>query len=94
MERTKMPNLRNGSKGEFEPGLTWLPVRHSTAELLPSTVRPFTWLIALHLYVAYDYRVLYVFLPGSLLSTCTWPMTIEFCMSFYLAHCSPPVRGL
>ena len=28
-----MPNLRNGSKGGFEPGLTCLRVRHSTAEL-------------------------------------------------------------
>ena len=28
-----MPNLRNGSKGGFEPGLTSLRVRHSTAEL-------------------------------------------------------------
>ena len=28
-----MPNLRNGSKGGFEPGLPWLWVRHSTAEL-------------------------------------------------------------
>ena len=26
-----MPNLRNGSKGGFEPGLTRLRVRHSTA---------------------------------------------------------------
>ena len=33
MERTKMSNLRNGSKGGFEPGLTRLRVRHSTAEL-------------------------------------------------------------
>ena len=33
MERTKMPNFRNGSKGGFEPGLTWLRVRHSTTEL-------------------------------------------------------------
>ena len=33
MERTKMPNLWNGSKGGFEPGLTWLRVRHSIAEL-------------------------------------------------------------
>ena len=33
MERTKMPNLRHGSKGGFEPGLIWLRVRHSTAEL-------------------------------------------------------------
>ena len=33
MERTKMPNLRNGSKGGFEPGLTRLRVRHSTTEL-------------------------------------------------------------
>ena len=23
MERTKMPNLQNGTKEEFEPGLTW-----------------------------------------------------------------------
>ena len=28
-----MPNLKNGSKGGFEPGLTILRVRHSTAEL-------------------------------------------------------------
>ena len=28
-----MPNLRNGSKGGFEPGLTLLRVRHSTTEL-------------------------------------------------------------
>ena len=33
MERTKMPNLRNGTKWGFEPGPTWLRVRHSTAEL-------------------------------------------------------------
>ena len=41
MERTKMPNLRNGSKGRFEPGRTWLRVRHSTTELpLPTPVMP------------------------------------------------------
>ena len=33
MERTKMRKLRNSSKGGFEPGLTWLRVRRSTAEL-------------------------------------------------------------
>ena len=33
----KMPNLRNGSKGGFEPGLSRLRVRHSTTELLRST---------------------------------------------------------
>ena len=33
IERTKMPNLRNSSKGGFVPGLTLLRVRHSTAEL-------------------------------------------------------------
>ena len=33
VKRTKMPNLRNGSKGGFEPGLTRLRVRHSTTEL-------------------------------------------------------------
>ena len=33
MERTKMPTLRNGSKGGFEHGLTWLRVRRSTAEI-------------------------------------------------------------
>ena len=33
MERTKMPNLRNGSKAGFEPVLAWLRVRHSIAEL-------------------------------------------------------------
>ena len=37
MERTKMSNLRNGSKGGFEPGLTWFRVRRSTAELPRST---------------------------------------------------------
>ena len=40
MERTKMPNLRNGSKGGFEPGLTWLRVRHSTTELPRSIIWP------------------------------------------------------
>ena len=39
MERKKMPKLRNGSKGGFEPGLTWLRVRHSTAEL-PRFITP------------------------------------------------------
>ena len=47
MERTKIPNLRNGSKGRFEPGLTWLRlmrVRRSTAELPRSTVKgTFFW---------------------------------------------------
>ena len=38
MEKTKMPNLRNDSKGGFEPGLPWLRVRRSTAELLRSTI--------------------------------------------------------
>ena len=33
----KRPNLRNGSKGGFEPGLSRLRVRHSTTELLRST---------------------------------------------------------
>ena len=33
MDRTKMPNLRNGVKGGFEPGLTRVRVRHSTTEL-------------------------------------------------------------
>ena len=28
-----MPNLQNGTKGGFEPGLTRLRVRHSTTEL-------------------------------------------------------------
>ena len=32
-----MPNLRNGSKEEFEPGLTRLRVRHSTADVPRST---------------------------------------------------------
>ena len=32
-----MPNLRNGSKGGFEPGLSRLRVWHSTTELLRST---------------------------------------------------------
>ena len=35
-----MPNLRNGSKGGFEPGLTRLRVRHSTTELPRSTTDP------------------------------------------------------
>ena len=33
-----MPNLRNGNKEGFEPGLTWLRVRHSTTELPRSMV--------------------------------------------------------
>ena len=33
-----MPNLRNGSKGGFEPGLTQLRVRNSTTELPRSTM--------------------------------------------------------
>ena len=32
-----MAKLRNGSKGGFEPGLSRLRVRHSTAELPRST---------------------------------------------------------
>ena len=32
-----MPNLRNSSKGGFEPGLSRLRVRHSTTELTRST---------------------------------------------------------
>ena len=28
-----MSDIRNGSKGEFEPGLTRLQVRHSTTEI-------------------------------------------------------------
>ena len=35
-----MPNLRNGNKGGFEPGLTRLRVRHSTAELPRPMVLP------------------------------------------------------
>ena len=35
-----MPNLRNGSKGEFEPGLARLQVLHSTAELTLRTKMP------------------------------------------------------
>ena len=42
MERTKMANLRNGSKGGFEPGLTRLQVRHSTTELPRSMCDPQT----------------------------------------------------
>ena len=41
MERTKMPNLRNGTKGGFEPGLTRLRVRHSTTEPPRSTYHCF-----------------------------------------------------
>ena len=37
MERTKMHNLLNGSKGGFEPGLSRLRVWHSTAERPRST---------------------------------------------------------
>ena len=33
-----MPNLPNGTKGGFEPGLTRLRVRHSTTELPRSTM--------------------------------------------------------
>ena len=38
MERTTMPNLRNGSYGGFEPWLTWLRVRRSTTELPRSSL--------------------------------------------------------
>ena len=41
MERMKIPNLRNASKGGFEPELNWLRVRHSTAELPRSTISLF-----------------------------------------------------
>ena len=43
MERTIMPNLRNGIKRGFDPRLTWLQVRHSTAELQRSTLRWNIW---------------------------------------------------
>ena len=33
-----MPNLPNGTKGGFEPGLTRLRVRHSTTKLPRSTL--------------------------------------------------------
>ena len=33
-----MPNLRNGTKGGFEPGLSRLRVRHSTTKLPRSTL--------------------------------------------------------
>ena len=55
-----MPNLRNGSKGGFEPGLTRLRVRHSTTELPRSTHN-------MH-YVAYTtFQSKYVYI---LLGTC------------------------
>ena len=47
MERTKMPTLRNGSKGGFEPGLTSVRVRHSTADLPRSTMMRSTLLARL-----------------------------------------------
>ena len=43
MERTKMPNPRNGTKGGFEPGLTRLRVRHSTTELPRSMARSISY---------------------------------------------------
>ena len=53
MEWTKMPNCRNGNKGGFEPGLTWLRVRHSITELPRSvccwTLR--TWRMYIGLFV-------------------------------------------
>ena len=39
MEKTKMPNLRNGSQTGFERRLPWLRVRHSTAELPRSSAQ-------------------------------------------------------
>ena len=48
MERTKMPNLRNGSKRGFEPGLTSLRVWRSTTELprsIDSQLRALTTLL-------------------------------------------------
>ena len=54
MERTKMPNLRNGSKGGFEPGLSRLRVRRSTAELSRPTSAP---LAPLALSLALPFRI-------------------------------------
>ena len=40
-----MPNIRNGSKGGFEPGLTWLRVGHSTGlqvrKIIKNASRPY-----------------------------------------------------
>ena len=53
MERTKMPNLRNGNKEWFEPGLTWLRVWHSTTELPRSLWVLCVWCVLLWMYVFY-----------------------------------------
>ena len=44
MERKKMPNLRNGSKGGFEAGLTRLFVRRSPTELPRCKRRPLCYI--------------------------------------------------
>ena len=56
MERTKMPNIRNGNKEGFEPRLTWLRVRHSTTEL--PLVTEYTLQIAVSLNLATRWMVL------------------------------------
>ena len=60
MDRTKMPNLRNGTKGGFEPGLSRLRVRHSTTELPHSISDKISWPIMaeciFHVFSAYSYE--------------------------------------
>ena len=54
MERTELPKLRNGSKGGFEPGLSQLRVRCSTAELPRSEVM--MWMLLVPGYVVHFIR--------------------------------------
>ena len=60
-----MHNLRNGSKGGFEPGLTRLQVRHSTTEL-PTSIC--TICTALQLYAATHRRY-----PNRAVLRLVWP---------------------
>ena len=50
-----MPNLRNGTKRGFEPGLSRLRVRHSTTELPRSTKKLYSYIP--HLTDIYDYTI-------------------------------------
>ena len=78
MERTKMPNLRNW----FEPGLTWLRVRHSTAELLLQTATNLNaTILILVIFTIWSHYFSLLFLVAVLDSLQRW----QFCTSsFYV----------
>ena len=62
-----MPKLRNGSKGGFEPGLSRLRVRRSTAELPMVTLNHFSLTVLCfgHLMVTQDRFLRAIFGPSS-----------------------------